>query len=99
MGGVPGGSIGDPFNMPMTAHFIGGATIGRSPEDGVVDGYQRVINYPGLHIADGSAISAGISVIGMSLVCPGRTTISSALSWRASPSSATSCSMPKRANW
>jgi len=62
MGGVPGGSIGDPFNMPMTAHFIGGATIGRSPEDGVVDAYQRVFNYPGLHIADGSAISANLGV-------------------------------------
>jgi cholesterol oxidase len=62
MGGTPGGAIGDPFNMPMTAHFIGGATIGRSPEDGVVDAYQRVFNYPGLHIADGSAISANLGV-------------------------------------
>ncbi len=62
MGGTPGGAIGDPFNMPMTAHFIGGATIGRSPEDGVVDAYQRVFNYPGLHVADGSAISANLGV-------------------------------------
>ncbi|WP_148571381.1 GMC oxidoreductase [Nocardioides caldifontis] len=62
MGGVPGGSIGDPFNMPMTAHFIGGATIGRTPEDGVVDAYQRVFGHPGLHIADGSAISANLGV-------------------------------------
>ena len=54
--------IGDPFNMPMTAHFIGGCTIGTSPEDGVVDAYQRVFNYPGLHIADGSAISANLGV-------------------------------------
>jgi len=62
MGGTPGGSVGDPFNMPMTAHFIGGCTIGRSAEDGVVDAYQRVFNYPGLHIADGSAISANLGV-------------------------------------
>ncbi len=62
MGGTPGGSMGDPFNMPMTAHFIGGCTIGRSPEDGVVDAYQRVFNYPGMHIADGSAISANLGV-------------------------------------
>ena len=62
MGGTPGGSVGDPFNMPMTAHFIGGCTIGRSPEDGVVDAYQRVFNYPGMHIADGSAISANLGV-------------------------------------
>jgi cholesterol oxidase len=62
MGGVAGGSIGEPFNMPMTAHFIGGCTIGRSSEDGVVDAYQRVFNYPGMHIADGSAISANLGV-------------------------------------
>jgi cholesterol oxidase len=62
MGGTPGGSVGDPFNMPMTAHFIGGAVIGHSPEDGVVDAYQRVFNYPGMHIADGSAISANLGV-------------------------------------
>jgi cholesterol oxidase len=62
IGGTPGGGIGEPFNMPMTAHFIGGAVIGRSPEDGVIDAYQRVFNYPGLHIADGSAISANLGV-------------------------------------
>jgi cholesterol oxidase len=62
MGGTPGGSIGDPFNMPMTAHFIGGCTIGTSPETGVIDAYQRVFNYPGMHIADGSAISANLGV-------------------------------------
>ena len=62
MGGTAGGSIGEPFNMPMTAHFIGGCTIGDSVETGVVDAYQRVYGYPGLHIADGSAISANLGV-------------------------------------
>lgn len=62
MGGTAGGSIGEPFNMPMTAHFIGGCTIGETPETGVVDPYQRVHNYPGLHVADGSAISANLGV-------------------------------------
>jgi cholesterol oxidase len=62
MGGWPGGSIGEPFGMPMTAHFIGGCTIGTDAEHGVVDPYQRVFNYPGLHIADGSAISANLGV-------------------------------------
>ena len=32
MGGIPGGSIGEPFNMPLTAHFIGGCTIGATEE-------------------------------------------------------------------
>jgi len=62
LGGTPGGSIGEPFNRPLTAHFIGGCTIGETPETGVVDAYQRVHNYPGLHIADGSAISANLGV-------------------------------------
>ena len=46
----------------MTAHFIGGCTIGDSPETGVVDAYQRVYGHPGLHVADGSAISANLGV-------------------------------------
>ena len=45
---------------PLTAHFIGGCTIGDSPETGVVDPYQRVYGHPGLHVADGSAISANL---------------------------------------
>jgi cholesterol oxidase len=62
MGGLPGGSIGEPFNRPLTAHFLGGCAIGDSPESGVIDPYQRVYGHPGLHIADGSAISANLGV-------------------------------------
>ena len=62
IGGRPGGSIGEPFNRPLTAHFIGGCTIGESPDTGVIDPFQRVHNYPGLHVADGSAISANLGV-------------------------------------
>ena len=62
MGGTPGGNVGEPFNAPLTAHFIGGCTIGDSPETGVVDPYQRMYGYPGLHIVDGSAISANLGV-------------------------------------
>ena len=62
IGGKPGGSIGEPFNRPLTAHFIGGCTIGESDGTGVIDPYQRVFHYPGLHVADGSAISANLGV-------------------------------------
>ena len=62
LGGKAGGSIGEPFNRPLTAHFIGGATIGEGPEAGVIDPFQRVFNYPGLHVVDGSAISANLGV-------------------------------------
>lgn len=61
-GGTAGGTIGEPFNRPLTAHFIGGCTIGDAPESGVVDGYQRVFGHPGLHIVDGSTISANLGV-------------------------------------
>jgi len=62
IGGKPGGSIGEPFNRPLTAHFIGGCAIGTSPKTGVIDPYQRVHGYPGLHVVDGSAISANLGV-------------------------------------
>jgi len=48
--------------MPLTAHFIGGCAIGDSPGSGVVDPYQRVYGYDGLHVVDGSAISANLGV-------------------------------------
>ncbi len=62
LGGKPGGSIGEPFNRPLTAHFIGGCTIGQSPEAGVIDPFHRVFGHPGLHVVDGSAISANLGV-------------------------------------
>jgi cholesterol oxidase len=62
LGGTAGGSIGEPFGMPLTAHFIGGCAIGATAETGVVDGYHRVFGHPGLHIVDGSAISANLGV-------------------------------------
>jgi len=60
--GIPGGTVGEPFDRPLTAHFIGGCTIGRSAEEGVVDGYHRVFGHPGLHVVDGSTISANLGV-------------------------------------
>jgi cholesterol oxidase len=62
LGGKPGGSVGEPFNRPLTAHFIGGCAIGESAETGVVDPFQRVFGHPGLHVVDGSAITANLGV-------------------------------------
>lgn len=50
------------FNIPMTGHFIGGCTIGDSADTGVVDPYHRLFGYPGLHVVDGSTISANLGV-------------------------------------
>ena len=60
--GVAAGSWGELFNIPMTAHFLGGAAIGDSPETGVIDPYHRVYGYPALHVVDGAAISANLGV-------------------------------------
>jgi len=62
IGGIPGGTLGELVNIPMTAHFIGGCTIGDAPETGVVDPYHRLYGYPGLHVVDGSTISANLGV-------------------------------------
>jgi cholesterol oxidase len=62
VGGFPLSSIGEVVNIPMTAHFIGGCVIGDCPESGVVDPYHRVYGHPGLHVVDGSAISANLGV-------------------------------------
>jgi cholesterol oxidase len=60
--GMPGGTWGDLMNIPMTAHFIGGCAIGDSPETGVIDPYHRLYGHPGLHVADGSTLSANLGV-------------------------------------
>ncbi|MEU4650448.1 GMC family oxidoreductase [Nocardia fluminea] len=60
--GITGNIATDIFNIPATAHYIGGCTIGDSRETGVIDPYQRVYGHPGLHVADGSAITANLGV-------------------------------------
>ncbi|SHN35764.1 GMC family oxidoreductase N-terminal domain-containing protein [Cryptosporangium aurantiacum] len=62
IGGMAGGTLVEAFDVPMTAHFIGGCAIGDSPETGVVDAYHRVYGYPGLHVVDGAALSANLGV-------------------------------------
>ena len=60
--GFPGGGWNDVFDIPMTAHFLGGAVIGDGPDTGVIDPYHRVYGHPGLHVVDGAAISANLGV-------------------------------------
>lgn len=50
------------FNVPTTAHILGGAVIGHGPEDGVVDARQRVFGYENLLVCDGSAVPANVGV-------------------------------------
>ena len=62
MNGIPGAVATEALGIPLTAHFLGGATIGATARQGVVDGYLRVFGEPGLHIFDGSTLSANPGV-------------------------------------
>jgi cholesterol oxidase len=62
-GGVATSSVTEAaFNIPTTAHILGGAVIGHGPEDGVVDSRQRVFGYENLMVCDGAAIPANVGV-------------------------------------
>jgi cholesterol oxidase len=62
MDGTAGAVVTEPFGIPMTAHFLGGCVIGADASEGVVDGYLRAFGQPGLHIFDGSTLSANPGV-------------------------------------
>lgn len=50
------------FNIPGTAHCIGGCVIASSPTSGVVDARHRVFGYKNMYICDGSVIAANLGV-------------------------------------
>jgi cholesterol oxidase len=60
MAGVLGGKFADNpiwfLRRVITVHPLGGAPMGRTREEGVVDAYGNVFGHPGLHIADGSVM-------------------------------------------
>jgi cholesterol oxidase len=60
--GIAGGSVGELANIPMTAHIIGGCPIGATAEAGVIDPWQRLYGYDGLHVLDGAAVTANLGV-------------------------------------
>jgi cholesterol oxidase len=48
--------------IPSTAHILGGACIGKSADEGVIDDHHQVFGYPGLFVVDGAAVSANPGV-------------------------------------
>jgi cholesterol oxidase len=50
------------FDVPGTAHCIGGCVIGDSASRGVVDSRHRVFNYKNMYVCDGSVIAANLGV-------------------------------------
>ena len=59
---VAGGSWSEVFDVPLTAHFLGGVAISGGPETGVVDQWHRLFGHPGISVVDGSTISANLGV-------------------------------------
>ncbi|WP_242361411.1 GMC oxidoreductase [Anaeromyxobacter sp. SG17] len=63
MGGVPQSGLHEVFlGASSTAHILGGATMGATPEDGVCDRAGRIFGYEDLYVADGSLVPANLGV-------------------------------------
>ncbi len=60
---VPLGSINEGlFNIPLTAHILGGCPFGTDATEGVIDLNCQVHGYPGLYVVDGSIVPANPGV-------------------------------------
>lgn len=61
--GLSAGSILEVlFNVPVTAHILGGAAFGRDDQEGVIGLDCQIHNYPGLYVVDGSIVPANPGV-------------------------------------
>lgn len=61
--GFPSSSINEVvLNVPTTAHILGGAHMGTTPADGVIDARNRVFGYDNLYVVDGSMIPGNLGV-------------------------------------
>ncbi len=50
------------FDVPTTAHILGGAVMSEGPETGVVGYNGEVHGYPGLYVVDGSNVPVNLGV-------------------------------------
>lgn len=61
--GIPLGSFNESlFDIPLTAHILGGCPISENVSEGVVGVDFQVHNYPGLYVIDGSVMPANPGV-------------------------------------
>lgn len=62
-GGIAYSSIPEVlFDVPTTAHILGGAVMGASADVAVIDTKNEVFGHPGLFVCDGSMIPANLGV-------------------------------------
>jgi cholesterol oxidase len=57
------------FNVPTTAHILGGCCMGDSRETGVIDARHRLFGYEGMYVIDGSTVSANPGVNPSLTIC------------------------------
>jgi cholesterol oxidase len=63
MDAVPVSSVNEALaDVPLTAHILGGCSMGPTADEGVIDRDHQVFGYPGLYVIDGSAIPANLGV-------------------------------------
>ncbi len=61
--GVAGNVITEvTVNAPITAHILGGCSFGPTPEEGAIDGQNRVKGYRNMLVCDGSQIPENLGV-------------------------------------
>jgi len=57
------------FDVPGTAHVLGGCPLAGSPEEGVADSRHRVFGYRNMYVCDGSVIAANLGVNPSLTIC------------------------------
>ena len=61
--GIPQSAVTEVlFNIPLSAHILGGCVIGKDKNCGVVDKFGRVFGYDNMFITDGSIVPANLGV-------------------------------------
>ncbi|MCK4661725.1 MAG: GMC family oxidoreductase [Bacteroidales bacterium] len=50
------------FDIPSTAHILGGCPMGEIDKEGVINKNFEVFNYPNMHILDGSVVQGNLGV-------------------------------------
>jgi cholesterol oxidase len=61
--GIALGSVNEGlFNIPITAHILGGVPFGQNAQEGVIGADCEVHGYPGLYVVDGSIMPANPGV-------------------------------------
>jgi len=70
IGGTPMSMITEIlFDVPSTAHILGGCAMAGSAAQGVVDRQQRVFGYKNMYVCDGSVVAANLGVNPSLTIC------------------------------